>query len=207
MASGINRGFFFGHVRQSLFGGRLKQSQVDGLNFILDTWETDYARGDDRWLAYALATTHHETDMKMQPINEYGGNAYFFEMYDIEGKRPEVARRLGNLQPGDGVRFHGRGFVQLTGRTNYTNMQTKFGVNITASDANADRVLGAPLAAEIMFYGMVQGVFTGKKFADYFNATTEDWVNARRIINGTDKANLIAGYGRAYYAAISYTTG
>ncbi len=206
MADGINRAFFFAHVRNSLFVGRLKQSQVDGLNFILDAWETDYARRDDRWLAYALATTHHETDMKMQPINEYGGNAYFFDRYDIEGRHPEIARRLGNLQPGDGVLFHGRGFVQLTGRTNYTKMQTKFAVNLTASDANADRVLGAPLAAEIMFFGMERGVFTGKKFADYFNASTEDWVNARRIINGTDKANAIAGYGRAYYAAISYTT-
>ena len=207
MASGINREFFFMHVRQGLFGGRLKQSQVDGLNFILDTWVKNYARRDDRWLAYALATTHHETDMKMQPINEYGGNRYYFDMYDIAGKRPEVARRLGNTQAGDGVRFHGRGFVQLTGRTNYTGMQTKFGVDLTASDANADRVLGPELAAAIMFSGMERGVFTGKKFADYFNGEDEDWVNARRIINGTDKANLIAGYGRAYYAAISYTTG
>lgn len=207
MASAINREFFFGHVRQHLFQGRLKQAQVDGLDFMLDTWEADYADGDDRWLAYALATSHHETDMKMQPINEYGGNRYFFDRYDPEGSHPEIARRLGNTQPGDGVRFHGRGFVQLTGRANYKKMQDKFGVNLTASDANADRVLGAELAAEIMFYGMQNGVFTGKKFADYFNAEDEDWVNARRIINGLDKANLIAGYGRAYYAAISYTTG
>lgn len=33
-----------------------------------------------------------------------------------------------------------------------------------------------------------------------------DRVRARRIINGNDKANLIAGYGKHYYAAISYTT-
>jgi hypothetical protein len=206
MASTINRPFFFDHVRNALFGGKLRQSQVDGLNFILDTWERDYPDSDDRWLAYALATTHHETDMKMQPINEYGGNKYFFDRYDPEGTHPDIARRLGNTQPGDGVRFHGRGFVQLTGRANYTGMQRQFTIDLIASDANADRVLRPPLAADIMFYGMESGVFTGKKFSDYFNATTEDWVNARRIINGTDKANTIAGFGRAYYAAISYTT-
>jgi hypothetical protein len=32
-----------------------------------------------------------------------------------------------------------------------------------------------------------------------------DWVSARKIINGRDRADLIADYGRAYYAALSYT--
>jgi hypothetical protein len=54
---------------------------------------------------------------------------------------------------------------------------------------------------------MTRGTFTGKKFSDYFAADADDWINARRIINGKDKANLIAGYGKQYYAAISYTTG
>jgi hypothetical protein len=206
MAGNINRDFFFAHVRQTLFRGRLSQSQVAGLNFILDNWEESYARRDDRWLAYALATTHHETDMKMQPIHEYGSDRRFFELYDINGRNPRLARQLGNIYPDDGVLFHGRGFVQLTGRTNYAKMETKFGGNYTSNRAAADRVLGGALAANIMFYGMEKGVFTGKKFADYFNASTEDWVNARRIINGVNKAQLIAGYGRAYYAAISYTT-
>jgi hypothetical protein len=53
----------------------------------------------------------------------------------------------------------------------------------------------------------MNGSFTGKKLADYFNPNLEDWVNARRIINGKDKANLIAGYSKLYYGAISYTTG
>jgi putative chitinase len=55
-----------------------------------------------------------------------------------------------------------------------------------------------------MFVGMNRGMFTGKKLSDYFSGTTEDWVNARRIINGTDRAALIAGYGRIFYSAISY---
>ena len=66
-------------------------------------------------------------------------------------------------------------------------------------------VLLAALGATYWF-GMQRGWFTGRRLADYFNPERGDWVNARRIINGTDKANLIAGYGQAYYAAVSYTT-
>lgn len=62
-------------------------------------------------------------------------------------------------------------------------------------------------AIPIMFIGMKEGIFTGKKFADYFSPTKEDWVSARRIINGLDKANTIAGHAKKYYGAISYTTG
>ena len=68
----INRGFFFTHVRRMMFSNVLQQSQVDGMSAILDGWEAKYATDDDRWLAYALATTYHETDQHMQPIDEYG---------------------------------------------------------------------------------------------------------------------------------------
>jgi len=54
--------------------------------------------------------------------------------------------------------------------------------------------------------GQINGSFTGKKLTDYFNKTTENWVQARQIINRLDKAQLIAGYAKDYYAAISYTT-
>lgn len=51
----------------------------------------------------------------------------------------------------------------------------------------------------------MKGTYTGKKLSDYFSPTKEEWVNARRIINGLDKANLIADYAREYYAALSYS--
>ena len=66
--SKINRNFFFTQVRRTLFANNLRQSQVDGINAILDGWEAKYTADDDRWLAYALATTYHETDQHMQPI-------------------------------------------------------------------------------------------------------------------------------------------
>ena len=204
--SKINRKFFFDTVRLSLFDGRLTQKQVDGLTAMLDYWEKNHAEKDDRWLAYVLATAHHEVDRKMQPIKEYGSDAYFFRMYDIEGDRPHVARRLGNLAPGDGVLFHGRGFVQLTGRANYADWENRLGTDLTSSRAKADKVLNLARATQIVFEGMILGTFTGKKLSDYFQNVREDWEGARRIINGTDRKALIASHARKYYAAISYTT-
>jgi hypothetical protein len=70
-----------------------------------------------------------------------------------------------------------------------------------------ERVLELRHATNIMFYGMINGIFTGKKLGKYFNSRTDDWIGARRIINGLDRAHLVASYARKYYAAISYTTG
>ena len=191
--SKINRKFFFDYVRLHLFGGSLKQSQVEGLTAILDQWEADQSNKDDRWLAYMFATVHHETDRKFQGIVEYGPDSYF--------KKYDGRADLGNNQPGDGLRFKGRGFVQLTGRRNYTNFGQILGIDLAGNPALA---LDVANCVKILFHGMSNGSFTGKKLSAYFNPDKADWINARRIINGTDKANLIAGYGNQYYASISY---
>lgn len=198
----INRSFFFLQVRLGLFAGSIKQSQVVGLEGLLDEWENSYARKDDRWLAYALATVHHETDRTFKPIKEYGGYAYYRRMYDITGDRPALARANGNTTPGDGVKYCGRGFVQLTWKNNYRAMSSVCGVDLVAQP---DRAMELPIATKILFHGMTKGSFTGKKLGDYFSPTAEDWVNARRIINRLDKANAIADYARRYYGATSYT--
>lgn len=198
----INRKFFYDYVRSHLFDGALKQKQVSGMNTMLDYWENEMADDDDRWLAYVLATAHHEVDQSMQPIREKGSENYFRRMYDIEGERPTVARNLGNVNPGDGVKFYGRGFVQLTGRKNYQDWSDRLGVDLIG---NPNLALDTEIATRIIFEGMRLGTFTGKKLEDYFNAQKDDWINARRIINGLDKANLLARYGKQYYAAISYT--
>jgi len=57
----FNRETFLEVVRSDPFGGSLIQDQVDGMNYILDTWEDAPPTDDLRWLAYALATTYHET--------------------------------------------------------------------------------------------------------------------------------------------------
>lgn len=200
----INRAFFFDHVRLALFNGTIRPGQMAGLTGLLDEWEAHHAKEDDRWLAYMLATTHHETDKTMKPIREYGDGARFTRLYDVTGEKPVRAKANGNTEPGDGIKYCGRGFVQLTWKNNYAAMSKVVGVDLVA---DPDKALDLGVATKVLFYGMIHGSFTGKKLANYFNGATADWVNARRIINGTDKANLIADYGLKYYAAISYTTG
>lgn len=183
----MNREFFFSFTRAQLFGGKLKQSQVDGLTTILDYWDAHLAAKDDRWLAYALGTAYHETDKTFGPIREYG-----------RGKGKAYGVPVGP----HGHVYYGRGLVQLTWRDNYQKMSAKLGVDLVA---DPDLALKLSNAVPVMFLGMEQGSFTGVGFGRYFNATKGDWVNARRIINGTDKANIIADQARMFYAAISHT--
>ena len=154
------------------------------------------------WVAYALATTWHETAATMQPILEHGGPAYFKRMYDKDGQRPHVARALGNTMPGDGALFAGRGYVQLTGRTNYERAAKATGYPLVG---NPDLAMRADIAAEILRAGMLEGWFTGRKFSTALPdavASREQFRNARRIINGTDRADKIAGYALDFQAAL-----
>jgi putative chitinase len=175
---------FFGEVRKRF--GPLTQPQVDGFTALLQAM----APWPVSWVAYGLATAWHETGYTMQPIKEYGGPSYFHRMYDIEGQRPAKARELGNLTPGDGARYAGRGYVQLTGKTNYD----RYGLVDRPDDA-----MKADVAARILVDGMEKGVFTGKKLSDYLPG---NYVAARKIINGTDKAEAIAGHARGFEAAL-----
>jgi putative chitinase len=194
----INRDKFFPAVRAQVFGGTLTQPQVDGINAILDAWEAS-GLTDLRWLAYMLATAFWETARTMQPIKEYGGNAYYTKLYDVTGDYPDRARRMGNTEPGDGPRYCGRGYPQLTWKSNYAKMSPIVGVDLVA---DPDRAMEPAIAIAIMFEGMVRGMYTGVGLSRYFDADTEDWVNARRIINGLDHAQEIAGTARAFHAAL-----
>lgn len=176
---------FFAKARASF--GPLTQSQVDGFNAVL----AGLAGWPISWQAYALATTWHETAHTMQPIRERGGEPYFKRMYDPAGERPHVAARLGNTQPGDGVKYAGRGYVQLTGRINYE----RYGLADRPDDAMRPEV-----AAKILRDGMEAGRFTGKKLGDYLPG---DYFNARRIINGLDKAENIAAAAAKFEAALT----
>ncbi len=175
----FDRSVFFNRVRSSLFKGSLSQSQVDGMNYMLDVYERDYNWPDLRWIAYAFATAYHETAFTMQPIKEYGSQSY------LQGK-PYFP-------------YYGRGYVQLTWEENYRKMGTKLGVNMLGN--NMDRALEPAIAAEVMYAGMRDGDFTGRKLITYFSADINDPVGARRIINGTDRAQTIAGYHEKFLQA------
>lgn len=193
----MDRSIFFDRVRSNLFSGKLSQPQVDGLNTVLDAVEA--ANWPIPYSAYALATDFHETNKTMQPIQEYGGTAYYTKLYDVKGQNPARAVANGNTQPGDGAKYCGRGYVQLTWKNNYAKAGKAIGVDLVA---NPHLAMVPANAARIMIEGMEQGWFTGLKLADYLSGGKKDYVNARKIINGLDKAQLVAGYAQKFEAAL-----
>lgn len=189
----MNKAKFFAALRAPLFNGAFTSDQVAGIDAILD--EAEHRKTPRDRLAYMLATTYHETAATMEPIFERGPRAYF-NKYEPTTK---IGRELGNTVTGDGYRFRGRGYVQLTGRRNYRKASEELGFDIVASP---QRALELGVAASIMFLGMTEGWFTGRKLDDYIKGDKCDYVNARRIINGTDKAQKIAGYAEAFAKAL-----
>lgn len=191
---------FFAAVRP-MFGGRLSQEQVDGLSVLVE----EGLRRDltDPQLAYVLATAFHETARTMQPIDEYGGDAYFRRMYDIEGANPRRAKTLGNVNPGDGARYHGRGYVQITGRANYRKFGERYGIDLEGTPVLAKNPV---TAARIIFDGMMEGGFTGRALPTYVNADRKNYYNARAVVNGDKRKNgkMIADTARKFEAALAY---
>lgn len=171
--------------------GGVAQSQVDGVNYLLDSFERMPVWSDVRCIAYALATIAHETDWTFEPITERG-NARYFDKYDGRAS-------LGNNQPGDGFRFRGRGYVQITGRRNYSRFSTLLKTNLLA---DPELALRPDIAFRIMSVGMFKGEFTGRGFANYINDSITDYVKARQIINGFDKAQQIASYAKQIEAIL-----
>lgn len=189
---------FFAAIRAGkALGPALSTDEVSGCEAIMAAC----AGLPAAWTAYALATSVVETASTMQPIKEHGGPAYFRRMYDIEGERPAKARELGNLTPGDGARYCGRGYVQLTGKNNYAKASRELGVDFVA---DPDLVMHPDQAAAIMRRGMQEGWFTGRGFDRYLPARGDihQFTNARRIINGQDRAVEIAGYALEFQAAL-----
>lgn len=195
----INFKEFFDHCRSTIMAPRIDADELKGSEAILKALEGLPVA----YVAYALATAWHETAHTMQPIKEYGGDAYFFRMYDRAGNRPHVARRLGNTRDGDGVKYAGRGYVQLTGRQNYERAGLKLNKRLSSYP---DMALRPDIAAAIMREGMLEGWFTARKFSTYLPhcspAGREEFRKARRIINGSDKDRQIAGYALTFQDAL-----
>lgn len=199
----IERRAFFDGVRGALYGGRLRGGQVEGLTALLDRFERGGGPGDRRFLAYMLATAHHETGGRMQPVRETfaatdGAAIARLDRAYAQGRLPQVAEPYWRRDP-HGTSWLGRGLVQLTHRRNYRRMADLTGIDLVA---RPERAMEMAVSVEILLCGMLKGAFTGHKLADYFSGTRADWVGARRIINGRDRAERVAGYGRAFLAAL-----
>lgn len=202
-------GRFYDYLRSnSMLGPKISGSEFSGCDAIITACVK--AGWPAPWTAYALATAYHETAHTMQPVHEQGGPAYLKRMYDIEGNRPAKARELGNLTPGDGVRFAGRGYPQLTGRNNYVKATEKLKAMGIVVDlvADPDLAMRLDVAAAIMVSGMEEGWWTGRKLADDLPraaglATLQQFVLSRDIVNGKDRADLIAGYAMNFQTGLN----
>jgi RHS repeat-associated protein len=140
-------------------------------------------------MAYVLGTAELESNLGLTMIEFASGAKY-------EGR----IKSLGNTQKGDGVRYKGRGFVQITGRYNYKKWSDRLGVDLISDPAKAAT---PPIAAEVIVHGMQDGFAADKKgrrhtLDRYINAQGIDFFNARRIVNGLDRANRIAGYAEDF---------
>lgn len=168
--------------------GKFDQTQVNFFDGFFDEWER---RGltDLRWAAYMLATVQHETAATMTPLEEYG-----------KGK----TKQYGKPDPVTGQTYYGRGYVQLTWKYNYATAAGYVGADLVH---HPERAMEPPIAMKILFDGMIAGWFTGRALRHFFTPTLTDWMNARRIINGVDKAAKIAAKAVKYHAALKGASG
>ena len=138
--------------------------------------------------AYVFASATHESKMGIYMEEIASGAAY-------EGRTD-----LGNTEAGDGVRFKGRGYVQVTGRANYADWSERLGIDLVGNPELAE---DPTIAARILVGGMRTGSFTGVGLDDFIGANGTDYVGARAIVNGSDRADDIAVLARGFERALA----
>lgn len=138
--------------------------------------------GLDTQVAYVLATTQWETAQTFKPVRE----AFWLS--------EEWRKNNFCYFP-----YYGRGFVQLTWKTNYQKYSQILGVDMAA---DPDIAMRPNVALFILVHGFKTGTFTGRKITDYIDHGRTDFVKARRCINDSDKASTIAGIAKEYLSNI-----
>lgn len=193
----------FNILRASL-SRTLTQEQVDGINHYVSEMDKDgeisYAQA-----SYILATVWHETAMKMKPIEEYGkgkGRVYGTWYKNSKGDLYSFkngAKKEAYLYKDYPHLYYGRGDTQNTWFDNYSKLSKVFGVDFLRKP---ELLLTREWSTKPTLYSMKVGLYTGKKLSDYINDNKTDFVNARRIINGVDKASQIANYAEIFLKAL-----
>lgn len=187
----MDKAKFFAEIRKKsfgLFGTSLSQNQVDRIEAIINRLDAKSVPLNQA--AYILGTAYHESD-RFRTMEEYASGAAY------EGRAS-----LGNTQKGDGKKYKGRGFVQITGRRNYTDWAGRLKVDLVNKPELAARI---DHATTILIDGMILGTFTGKGLTQYVHNSAKDYVGARRVVNGTDRAALIAGYAEKFESVLRAT--
>ena len=203
----FDRRRFFRSVRESIFRGRLSRQQVAGMEALLTAWEREWRMQDMRHLAYCLATAWHETAHTMQPVRETLAKS---DRQAIARLR-KWARKLGpwsrqtvleyaRVHSDTGKAYFGRGYVQLTWRRNYRRLGERLDIDLVH---RPELALRPDIAARILYCGMIEGLFTGRKLREFIRGDHCDYVAARQTVNGLDRARLIAGVAEEFQAALA----
>lgn len=154
----------------------LNAAQKEGIIALLGFLQADGKITDLRHAAYMLATVKHECAGTWQPIEENGKGA---------------GKAYGKVDNVTGKAYYGRGYVQLTWKDNYREIGAALGLDLVN---RPELALQSDTAYRIMSYGMRNGAFTGVGLNRYIHGGVCDYLNARKIINGTDCAEKIAAY-------------
>lgn len=209
----MNPELFWNGLRQDVFGGKMTQGVVDTVNIIVDTYYGEYInRGDPDHLAYILATAYHESyhatlNPEWLPVREgfaksnAGAISAVTKLYNQGRIRVNYA-----LPEANGNSYYGRGYAQITWLRNYIKMGKRIGVDL---EKYPDLALERSVAAKLLVIGSVEGLYTGKSLFDYdLKDSLFDAYNARRVINGLDKADKIErDYERVYGAILKAIKG
>jgi putative chitinase len=195
---------FFDSIRTPLFQGKMTQGVVDTINAILNSC-SKYNVIMPEQIAYILATAKHEAyhsqwNPDWHPVREgftmtnTGAIKAVTSLYNAKKISMNYALPLAN-----GLSYYGRGLVQITHPGNYQATGKRLGIDLYN---NPDLALDLKVAADILVIGMKEGIFTGVKLSTYFTTTKKDALNARRIINGTDQQQRIAGMYEKFLAGL-----
>lgn len=193
---------FFAYARRAPFGGRLSQSQIDGMNTLFEQWRYFNLADERKWLAYVLASIFHETGGRMVAVRETFASSDNGAVNALEKAWQSGRLRVSKpywRKDKNGKSWFGRGDIQITHLPNYEKLGERLGVDLVG---NPSLALDPVISKRIAIVGMCEGLFTGKKLSDYFTRTKEDAEGARAIVNGKDKAKLIAGYYKNFLDAI-----
>ncbi|HYG84532.1 MAG TPA: hypothetical protein VD907_06690 [Verrucomicrobiae bacterium] len=161
----------------------------------------EYGVEDTLQIAYVLATAGLESGYGRSMVEKYNGEpeAYFEGRY---GAGTRVGKQLGNTLPGDGAKFRGRGYVQITGRYNYDRFAKITGVDLIRFP---EKAATPEIAVKILVLGMRDGLFTGKKLSDYLVTMGAcNLEQARKIVNPGEGTRRIEEFEKEFDNSVAY---
>jgi len=206
----INKEHFINNYHR-LFGRKLTAAQKQNIFIIIEAFENDERMKSLRWLAYILATSKHESNDTFAPVAE----GYWIKpeskrvsaLYEYYRKNNPAALKTIFPNGKNGTAYYGRGrVVQLTHNFNYRLASLKIYKDERLFSDPDMIIRDAACDLGVTFRGMLEGWFTGCRLEQFFplGSNKANWRSARKIINGLDKADLIAGYAMKFYDLLEW---